>query len=433
MNVAVIGTGYVGLVTGACLAESRNQVICVDSDAEKIDSLKRGKVSIYEPGLDELVQRNARENRLVFTTDLCEAVETSLLIFICVGTPSREDGSTDPSAVFEVAEGIARAMRGYKIVITKSTVPVGTTERVRQVVSRLTDQGFDVASNPEFLKEGDALNDFLKPDRIIIGTDNVRVADIMRELYAPAVRTENPIIVMDIASAEMTKYASNAMLATSISLMNEMANLSERLGVDIEMVRKGVGADRRIGYSFIFPGVGCGGSCFPKDIRALVQAGREHGYPLKICAAVDQVNESQKDVMVEKILRHFQSDLGGRKVAVWGLAFKPKTDDMREAPSIRIIEGLLRAGAHVSAHDPKANGSTHKIFGGRIEYAGTCYDALPGADALALVTEWNEFRNPDFMRIKGLMRTPAIFDGRNIYNPEGLRKMGFTYYGIGRQ
>ena len=420
------------MVTGACLAEGGNHVICVDKDKEKIAMLLEGKQPFYEPGLDELVDRNQREKRLCFTTDLTEAVRKSLLIFICVGTPADSDGSADLKAVFAVAEDIARTMNGYKIIITKSTVPVGTTEKVRELVTQLSEHEFDVASNPEFLKEGDAVNDFLKPDRVVIGVEDVRVDEILKELYAPFVRTENPIIIMDIRSAEMTKYAANTMLATKISLMNELANLCERLGVDIELVRKGIGADRRIGYAFIFPGVGYGGSCFPKDVKALVQLGRDHGYALEICAAVDRVNVRQKSILFEKISSHFQGDLTGKKVAVWGLAFKPRTDDMREAPSITIIERLLQAGAQVSAHDPKANSAAQKIFGDRIEYVEDGYDALPRADALALVTEWNEFRNPDFERIKQLMRTPVVFDGRNVYNPAKLQKLGFVYYGIGR-
>lgn len=432
MNIAVIGTGYVGLVTGTCLAEGGNRVICVDKDEDKITLLNGGKLPLYEPGLDDLIQSNRKENRLLFTTDLEEAVQKSFLVFICVGTPSDSNGSINLSPVFEVAERVARAMNGYKIVITKSTVPVGTTQRVQEIIGGLTEHQFGVAANPEFLKEGDALNDFLKPDRIIIGTNNMRVAEIVKELYAPYVRTENPIMVMDVQSAEMTKYAANAMLATKISFMNQMANLCERLGADIEMVRKGMGADRRIGYAFIFPGVGYGGSCLPKDMKTLMQMGREHGYHLNICEAVAQVNECQKEILFEKALRHFRGNLLGKKIALWGLAFKPRTDDVREAPSIKIIGRLLQAGAHVAAYDPKVNATTRKILGDHIEYVDDCYSALPGADALALITEWNEFRNPQFERIKELMRSPVIFDGRNIYNPDKLRKMGFTYYGIGR-
>lgn len=432
MDIAVIGTGYVGLVVGTCLAESGNYVICVDIDEEKIQRLKNGEVPIYEPGLAELIERNTGEGRLQFTTDLEEAVQNSLLIFIAVGTLSNDDGFVDLSAVFEVAEGIGQAMNGYKLVINKSTVPVGTTEKVRDTIAQYTDYESDVVSNPEFLKEGKAVDDFMRPDRVIIGTDNPKVAEIMKELYVPFVRTEKPIIVMDPQSAEMTKYAANAMLATKISFMNEIANLCERIGADVEMVRKGIGVDSRIGYQFIFPGVGYGGSCFPKDVKALVNTANENGFKMRILDAVDKVNEAQKKLLFEKIYNHFQGDLADKKIAVWGLSFKPETDDMRGAPSITIINNLLEQRAEVRAHDPKANGTAQKIFEGNITYFDDYYEALQDVDALALITEWSEFRNPDFGKIKELMKAPVVFDGRNIYNSEKLRKMGFTYYGIGR-
>jgi len=432
MKIAVVGTGYVGLVTGICLAESGNDVICVDIDEEKIGKLNRGEIPFYEPGLEELFERNVKEGRLCFTTNLEEGVQKSLLIFIAVGTPPREDGSADLRAVFAVAEGIGKAMNGYKIITTKSTVPVGTTRRVKEIISSLTKHEFDVVSNPEFLKEGNALNDFMKPDRVVIGVEDVRVAEIMKELYAPFVRTENPIIVMDIESAEMTKYAANALLATKISFMNEIANLCELVGADVEMVRKGVGADKRIGYQFLFPGVGYGGSCFPKDVKALIKTAEDCGYELKIAKAVDEVNFAQRERFFQKIYNHFKGDLEGRKIAVWGLAFKPGTDDMREAPSITVVNRLLEHGAKVHVHDPKANSAAKSLFGNRIFYYNDYYEPLDGADALVLVTEWPEFRNPDFERMKGLMKSPVLFDGRNIYNPAKLRKMGFVYYGIGR-
>jgi len=432
MKIAVVGTGYVGLVTGVCLAESGNDAICVDIDEEKIGKLNRGEIPFYEPGLEELLKRNVKEERLRFTTSLEEGVQESLLIFIAVGTPLKEDGSADLSAVFAVAEGIGKAMNGYKIIITKSTVPVGTTRRIQEIISNHTEHEFDVVSNPEFLKEGNAVNDFMKPDRVVIGVEDVRVAEIMKELYAPFVRTENPIIVMDIESAEMTKYAANALLATKISFMNEIANLCEQVGADVENIRKGVGADKRIGYQFLFPGVGYGGSCFPKDVKALIRMAESHSYELKIAKAVDEVNFAQRERFFQKIYNHFGGNLEGKKIAVWGLAFKPGTDDMREAPSITIINKLLEHGAVVHVHDPKANGAAKSIFSNRIFYYNDYYEPLDGAEALVLVTEWPEFRNPDFEKMKELMKSPVVFDGRNIYNPAKLRKIGFTYYGVGR-
>jgi len=432
MKIAVVGTGYVGLVAGACLAETGNNVTCIDSDTGKIEGLNKGKIPIYEPGLDDLVKRNTKEGRLTFTTNLKEGVQSSLLAFIAVGTPPNDDGSGDLSAVFAVARDIAKAMDDYKIVITKSTVPVGTTRKVKEIISGLTDHEFDVASNPEFLKEGTALTDFMKPDRVVIGSDDVRVAEIMKELYAPFVRTENPIIVMDIESAEMTKYAANTLLATKISFMNEIANLCEQVGANVENVRRGIGADKRIGYQFLFPGVGYGGSCFPKDVKALIKTAESAGYELRIAKTVDEVNFAQRERFFQKIYDHFNSDLKERKIAVWGLAFKPGTDDMREAPSVTIINRLLEHGVEVHAHDPEANEVAKSIFADRVSYFDDVYAALEGVEALILVTEWPEFRSPDFEKMKELMEKPVVFDGRNLYNPAKLREMGFTYYGIGR-
>ena len=432
MKITIIGTGYVGLVTGACLAESGNNVICVDIDDEKVGRLNQGKLPFYEPGLEELVMRNVKEERLRFTTNFEEGVQNSLLIFIAVGTPPNEDGSGDLSAIFAVAKGIGKAINNYKIIITKSTVPVGTNRKIMGIISELTEYEFDVVSNPEFLKEGNAVNDFMKPDRIIIGVEDIRVAEIMKELYAPFVRTENPIIIMDIESAEMTKYATNALLATKISFMNEIANLCERVGADVENVRKGIGADKRIGYQFLFPGVGYGGSCFPKDIKALIKMAENSGYDLKIAKAVEGVNFAQREKFFKKIYDYFGGQLEGKKIAVWGLSFKPGTDDMREAPSISIINRLLEHGVEVRVHDPKANGTAEAIFGERITYFANPYDSLQSAEVLILLTEWSEFRNPDFKRMKELMKSPVVFDGRNLYNPAKLSGMGFTYYGVGR-
>ncbi len=431
MRIAVIGTGYVGLVAGAGFAETGNSVICVDNDAGKIDMLNGGEIPIYEPGLKDLVARNVADGRLRFSTDLPAAVRESLICFIAVGTPPGEDGSSDLSYVMAVAREIAEAMDGYRIIVDKSTVPVGTAEKVRELIASLTSEPFDVVSNPEFLKEGAAIDDFLKPDRVIVGTDDPRVAEIMKELYAPFVRTGNPILVMDLASAELTKYAANAMLATRISFMNEIALLCDRVGAKADHVRKGIGLDARIGPSFLFPGVGYGGSCFPKDVKALLKTAEEHGLSLRILRAVEEVNEAQKRVLVEKVLAHYDGDISGKTFAVWGLSFKPRTDDMREAPSITIIERLLERGASIRASDPAALEVARGIFGDRISYHRKNYEALEGADALLLVTEWNEFRYPDLERMKSLLRTPVIFDGRNILNRKRLLEMGFTYYGIG--
>jgi UDPglucose 6-dehydrogenase len=433
MKICIIGTGYVGLVAGVCFAENGNDVTCVDKDSKKIESLKRGKVPIYEPGLEEFLKRNTKKERLRFTTDLKKAVRESFIIFIAVGTPQGDDGSADLKHVLEVAALIGKAINGYKIIATKSTVPVGTTNRVRETISKETEYPFSVVSNPEFLKEGAAINDFMKPDRIVIGTDNQEAADIMKELYSPFVRTGNPILTMDIESAEMTKYAANAMLTTRISFMNELANLCEKVGADISDVRKAIGADPRIGYSFLFPGVGYGGSCFPKDVRAIIRTAEENNYDLSILKAVDSVNINQREMLVQKILKHFGGNLKGRVIGVWGLSFKPNTDDIRESPSIVIIHRLLELGARTRVYDPAAMDEAKKEFYDRIEYSKNSYDALEGTDAMVLITEWNEFREPDFERILKLMNTPVVFDGRNIFNPRKLQEMGFSYYGIGRK
>lgn len=431
MKLGIIGTGYVGLVTGACFAETGNHVICMDKDEDKIKMLQKGKLPFYEPGLEDLVVRNSAEDRLIFTNDLSATVDKSSIMFIAVGTPSQADGSADLSMIFKVAKSIAKAMKDYKMVVVKSTVPVGTTDKIHLIIKDYAKKDFKVLFVPEFLKEGDAVNDFMKPDRVVIGADDFESADVMAQLHKPFVRTENPIIVMDIRSAEMTKYAANAMLATKISFMNEISNICDRAGADVEMVRKGIGSDNRIGYPFIFPGVGYGGSCFPKDVKALLHLSRQNGYRPRILESVDLINQTQRKIFYEKIRKHFKS-LKNKKISVWGLSFKPKTDDMREAPSITIINNLLGDGAKIFAHDPKANGSAKTIFKEAITYCNNCYDTLDGADALVLITEWNEFRTPDFEYIKDKMKTPVIFDGRNIFNPKMLRQMGFTYYGIGR-
>ncbi|HYI00942.1 UDP-glucose/GDP-mannose dehydrogenase family protein [Hyalangium sp.] len=432
MRIAIIGTGYVGLVAGTCFADSGNDVTCVDIDERKIRALQAGEVPIYEPGLEELIRKNVKERRLSFTLDLAAAVGPAQVVFIAVGTPEGESGDADLQYVLSAAEQLGRALRQYTVVVDKSTVPVGTADKVRQAIAQVTRVEFDVVSNPEFLKEGAALEDFLKPDRVVIGVNSERARRIMGELYAPFVRTENPIFYMDTRSAELTKYAANAMLATRISFMNDISALCEKVGADVDFVRKALGADRRIGYPFLFPGVGYGGSCFPKDVKALVATGREHGLELDLLRAVERTNERQKRLLVNKALKHFGGSLAGRTFGVWGLSFKPKTDDMREAPSIEVIEGLLGKGAQVVAHDPVADRSARRYFGERIRYAALPYEALEGVDALFIVTEWNEFRHPDFERMKALMKTPVIFDGRNIYDPARMRELGFTYQGIGR-
>ncbi len=442
MKICVIGTGYVGLVVGTCFAESGNTVTCVDINEAKIEGLKNGIIPIYEPGLKELINRNTEEGRLSFSTDLASSVRNSLLQFIAVGTPPGEDGSADLNYVIGVAREIGRVMDCFKIVVNKSTVPVGTADKVRaaireELAARNVAIEFDVVSNPEFLKEGAAIDDFMKPDRVVIGVDDVRTAEIMKELYAPFMRRTNRTIVMDVRSAEMTKYAANAMLATKISFMNQVANLCERLGADVAAVREGIGSDSRIGYDFLFPGVGYGGSCFPKDVKALVKSAEENSYEFVLLEAVELVNERQKRVLPEKLITHLGGadsslPLQGKHIALWGLAFKPRTDDMREAPSIVIVDQLLQAGAQVRVHDPVALAEARKIFGDRVTYSANEYEILRGADALAIVTEWNEYRNPDFQRIAGLLNRPVIFDGRNLYEPRRMKQLGFEYFAIGR-
>jgi UDPglucose 6-dehydrogenase len=431
MKIAVIGTGYVGLVAGACLAENGNDVICVDKDPAKIRMLHRGKIPIYEPGLEEMVRRNGAEKRLTFTTALARGVQQAQIIFIAVGTPTGEDGSADLQHVLGVAHDLARAMNGYKVVVNKSTVPVGTAAKVRDVIRRQTTHPFSVVSNPEFLKQGAAIDDFMKPDRVVIGAEDPRSAELMKELYAPFTRTGAPIMMMDCASAELCKYAANAMLATRISFMNEVSNVCEAVGANVDQVRHAVASDRRIGPSFLFPGVGYGGSCFPKDVKAMVRFASDKNYEFQILRAVEAVNEAQKRRLISKMESHFGA-LKGKRIGIWGLAFKPKTDDMREAPAVPLIQGLLTAGATVHAYDPEAIKVAKGIFGSKIQYADSGYAALTGADALAIITEWNEFREPDFTRMRKLMRQPVIFDGRNIYNPESLRALGFTYISMGR-
>jgi UDPglucose 6-dehydrogenase len=439
MRITIFGSGYVGLVTGACLADAGNHVVCVDVDAKKIERLNRGEVPIHEPGLDELIRRNEAKGRLKFTLDAAEGVAHGLFQMIAVGTPPDEDGSADLRYVLAVARTIAAHMTDYKVVITKSTVPVGTADKVRTALAaalaeRGTNQEFDVVSNPEFLKEGAAINDFMRPDRVIIGTDNPRVTELMRALYDPFTRSHDRLIVMDIRSAELTKYAANAMLATKISFMNEIANLAERLGADVEKVRIGIGSDPRIGYGFIYPGVGYGGSCFPKDVQALERSARVTGYESRILGAVQAVNAQQKKVLFHKIRAHFGGTLAGRTLALWGLAFKPNTDDMREAPSRVLLEALWAAGASVRAYDPVAMPEAQRIYGERSDLAlvPSMEEALTGADALAIVTEWQEFRSPDFDAIRTALATPVIFDGRNLYDPGLMVRFGFTYYGVGR-
>ena len=431
MKIAVVGSGYVGLVAGACLAENGNEVVCVDKDPVKIRLLQRGKIPIYEPGLEELVRRNRSEKRLTFTTALERGVRSAQIIFIAVGTPTGEDGSADLQHVLAVARDTARAMNGYKVIVNKSTVPVGTAAKVREVIRRETTHPFSVVSNPEFLKQGAAIEDFMKPDRVVIGAEDPRGAELMKELYSPFTRTGAPIMLMDCASAELCKYAANAMLATRISFMNEVANVCETVGADVDQVRRAVAADRRIGPSFLFPGMGYGGSCFPKDVKAILRFAAEKNYKFAILDAVEAVNERQKLRLLTKVQSQFGS-LKGKQIALWGLAFKPRTDDMREAPSVPLIHGLLGAGASVQVYDPEAMKVARSIFASKISYADNSYAALTGADALVIVTEWNEFREPDFARMRKLMRNPIIFDGRNLYNPEQIRAHGFTYISIGR-
>ena len=432
MHIAVIGTGYVGLVVGAGLAETGNDVICADIDEGKIARLNRGEIPIFEPGLDRLVERNLQDGRLTFSTDVAAAVRASGVIFIAVGTPPGEDGSADLQHVLAVAETIGRSMNGEKVVVTKSTVPVGTAARVGAVIREHTDYAVHVCSNPEFLKEGAAVDDFMKPDRVVVGVDSEYARARLGELYAPFVRTGNPILFMDVPSAEITKYAANAMLATRISFMNMVARLCESVGADVSLVRQGIGSDDRIGSSFLFAGCGYGGSCFPKDVKALTQTLRDHGIDAGILEAVERVNEEQKHLLLRRIDEAFPDGMEGRHVAVWGLSFKPDTDDMREAPSLVIVEGLLARGATVTAHDPEAAAAARLEFGDRIRYADTNYDALQDADVLVIITEWKQYRVPDFDRMRELMRQPVIFDGRNLFAPERMREIGFEYVSVGR-
>ncbi len=432
MKLSVIGTGYVGLVVGTCFAESGNDVICVDIDENKLRMLNAGESPIYEPGLSDLLKKNIHERRLTFTNDLKHAVENSDIIFLALPTPQSEDGSADLQHVLKVSQQIGTFMNGYKIVVNKSTVPVGTADRVREIISKETKLEFDVVSNPEFLKEGAAINDFMKPDRIVVGSKSPKALMVMQDLYAPFIRTGNPLIVMDERSSELTKYAANSFLATKVSFMNEVANLCELVGADIDLVRKGMGTDPRVGTQFLFAGVGYGGSCFPKDVAALMKTSSEHNYDFQILRSVEDVNRSQKLVIVKKMKKHFTAGLKGLRVALWGLAFKPNTDDIREAPALKIIDALLSEGVQLQLHDPVALEETRKLLGNVAEYFENNYDALQGADALVIVTEWNEFRRPDFERMKSLMKSPVIFDGRNIYEPARIRERGFVYYGIGR-
>ncbi|HMP01115.1 MAG TPA: UDP-glucose/GDP-mannose dehydrogenase family protein [Gemmatales bacterium] len=432
MHIAVLGTGYVGLVTGTCLADTGHQVVGIDIDPRKIATLQSGKLPIYEPGLLEIVERNTRDGRLTFTTDLAGGIKQAEIVFLCVGTPPGPDGSADLKYIWTAGESIARLLTDYKLVVVKSTVPVGTNSELLRRMRALTQVEFDVASNPEFLKEGAAVEDFTKPDRVVIGVRSSRAEQMLRDLYAPFLRTERPILVMSPESAEMTKYVANAMLATKISFINEMANLCEVLGADVNDVRRGIGHDARIGFQFLFPGPGYGGSCFPKDVSALIALAQKKQQSASLIEAVHAVNERQKHVLGQKVRRHFGAGLGGKTLAVWGLAFKPRTDDIREAPALVFIEEMLAAGVALRVHDPEAMANVRELFGERLSYHTKPYETLEGADALVLITEWHEFRNPDFVTMKKLLRQPVIFDGRNLYDPQQLRRHGFTWYGIGR-
>ncbi len=438
MRIVVVGSGYVGLVTGACFAESGVNVTCVDVDNDKIEQLRNGAIPIYEPGLEIMVRTNIEKKRLSFASDIRDGIEGSEVIFIAVGTPPGEDGSADLKHVLKVATEIGRIITKHIVVVTKSTVPVGTSEKIRKTIqaelaNRNVSIPFDMASNPEFLKEGAAIDDFLKPERIVIGIDNERTREIMNRLYMPFVLNNHPILFMDIASAEITKYAANAMLATRISFINEIANLCDILGADINNVRRGIGSDSRIGSKFIYPGTGYGGSCFPKDVKAIIRTARDNGYELNVIKAVEKANEYQKNVIFGKMIKFFNNNLKNRMIGIWGLSFKPKTDDIRESSSIVLIEKLLEAGARIKAYDPAAIMETKKVLGNRIEYSSDPYEALVNVDAVALMTEWAEFHLPDFTRMADLMKGKVIFDGRNIYDPDQIRKLGFTYFGIGRR
>ena len=431
MKICIIGTGYVGLVAGACLADMGHEVICVDNNPEKVSSLKKGIIPIYEPGLEELIKNNVEDNRLFFTDDIKLAVQSSKVCFIAVGTPQGEDGSCDLKYVLEVAKSIGENINDYKVIVDKSTVPVGTAEKVKDVIKSQTNIEFDVVSNPEFLKQGAAVEDFMKPDRIIIGADSQKAIKIMQEVYESFLRTSNRIIIMDVKSAEMTKYAANSFLATKISFMNEIANLCEKTGANAHNVRLGISTDTRIGNKFLFPGIGYGGSCFPKDVKALINTGKEYGYDMKIISSVEEINRKQRVLFVEKILKKFENNVKNKTFALWGLAFKPKTNDMREAPSIDVINALLKRGASIKAFDPKAMDSAKLIFNDKITYCKDAYEALENSDALILLTEWNEFRNPDFSRLKCLLNNPIIIDARNQYNKKELIEQGIDYTGIG--
>ena len=433
MKICVLGTGYVGLVAGACLADMGNKVICVDNNIQKLDLLKQGIIPIYEPGLEDLVKSNTNENRLSFSNNLDKAVKESEVCFIAVGTPQYEDGSADLHYVMDVAKEIALAMNGYKVIVDKSTVPVGTADKVAEIIKANTSHPFDVVSNPEFLKQGNAVDDFLYPDRVVIGSNSEQATKIMQEIYAPFLRTANRIILMDVKSAEMTKYAANSFLATKISFMNEISNLCEKVGADAEMVRIGMATDTRIGNRFLFPGLGYGGSCFPKDVKALIKTGSAFGCDMNIINAVNKTNKTQRDLFIDKITKRFGHDLSGLTFAIWGLSFKPKTDDMREAPSVTIINSLLNMGAKIQTYDPKAINVAKNIFADKITYKNSSYEALENADAMLMVTEWNEFRRPDYDKMKKLMKSSIIFDGRNIYNPDRLRERGFEYYCFGKK
>ena len=432
MKIAVIGTGYVGLVTGTCFAETGNTVVCVDIDEEKVDKLSKGGMTIYEPGLEKLLRRNLNEGRLKFTTDLASSVNDSLLILLALPTPPGKDGSADLSAVLKVANDLGKIIKEYKVIIDKSTVPVGTAEKVHKAIAANCKSDFDVVSNPEFLREGLAVEDFMKPDRVIIGTSSEKAKKILGDLYAPFVRQGNPLVFMDERSAELTKYAANSFLATKISFMNEIAILCERLGADVDMVRRGLGSDDRIGKRFLFPGIGYGGSCFPKDVKALVQSAHEVDYSFNILKAVMEVNERQKIYLVPRMKKYFNNDLSNKKIALWGLAFKPNTDDIREAPALAIINELLNEGATVTAFDPEAMANVKKELGDKVTFAANQYDAIKGCDALIVATEWNEFRTPDFERMVSLMKNKVIFDGRNVYEPGMMKDLGFRYESIGR-
>ncbi len=433
MKIAVVGTGYVGLVTGTCFAETGNTVTCIDIDQEKVDKLKNGKITIYEPGLEQLFDRNIKQNRLMFTTSLAEGIKEADVIFLALPTPPGEDGSADLKYILKVADDLGPLLQNYTVIVDKSTVPVGTADHVRQRISKKAKVDFDVVSNPEFLREGVAVDDFMKPERVVIGTSSPRARKIMETLYSPYVRQGNPLVFMDERSAELTKYAANSFLATKISFMNEVANLCELLGADVDAVRKGIGTDSRIGKRFLFPGIGYGGSCFPKDVQALAKSAEDSKYDFKILKAVMDVNTFQKTKLLERIKEYFKGDVKGKKIAVWGLAFKPHTDDIREAPALYNIEGLLKEGAIIHAHDPEAMDNVKKIFGDKIRYFENPYEAADGADAIFIATEWPEFRTPDFDKLSSTVKTKVIFDGRNVYELNVMKEQGYSYYSIGRE